>query len=322
MSSQYAMIYHNLAVLLDAGVPILKSLNIISEGQKGRMKIIFFRLNQSVSKGNTIAESMAEHPKAFPKLDLMLIKSAELSAELPNCLKMLSNWHEFTTRLKRIIITGCIYPLAILHIALFIILAISLILGEISASEYLIRIATTLGVIYLLIAIPLILYRSIPNTGVFRRILDDLILRIPILGHGIRELSICRYFKGFNMLYKAGIPIAQCAAQATELTGNSIIADIFRGGAVSIEAGNTMYEGFSRKFPLDYLNIWKTGERTGELDKMSAKIAEISGDKADLLLTEFARWLPKLLYFLILVFLAIQILRLAGAIQSSYIVNP
>ena len=300
---------------------MLRSLNIICEGLKGRMKIIFTRISRSVSEGNTIAESMAECPKAFARLDLMLIKSAEHSAELPNCLKMLSKWYEFTTRLKRIFITACIYPLAIIHIAIFIVPVPSLILGKISLSEYFIRIAMTLGFIYLLVAIPVTLYCSTPNTGIFRRILDTLILRIPILGLGIRQLSISRYCKGFNMLYKAGIPIAQCTAQATESTGNYVIADIFRGGTASVEAGNMAYEGFSRKFPLDYLNLWQTGEQTGELDKMSAKIAEISGDRAELLLTEFAKWLPRLFWFIIIIILAIQILKQAAGLRSSYIIS-
>ena len=95
MSSQQAIIYHDLAVLLDAGVPTLKSLNIISEGLKGRMKIIFSNLSKSVSQGNTFADSMIKHPKAFARLDVMLVKSAELSGELPNCFKMLSKWYEF-----------------------------------------------------------------------------------------------------------------------------------------------------------------------------------------------------------------------------------
>ncbi len=123
------------------------------------------------------------------------------------------------------------------------------------------------------------------------------------------------------MLYKAGVPIAQCATQATELTGNLIIADMFKGAAASIEAGNTAYEGLSRKLPLDYLNIWQTGEEIGELDKMSGKIAEISGDRAELLLTEFAKWLPRLLYALVCVVLIMQILKMAGAITSSYSID-
>lgn len=318
MSSQHAMIYHDLAVLLDAGVPIFKSLNIISEGQKGRMKIIFTKISQSVSKGNTIAESMAEHPKAFARLDLMLIKSAEFSAELPNCLKMLSNWYELKIRLKRIFISRCILSVIILHILVIIFPLLKLIFGKISYSQFLTQIAITLGFIYLAIAIPITLYHLTPNTGIFRRLVDALILRIPILGLAVRQNSISRYCRGFNMLYKAGVPIAQCAAQATELTGNSIIADIFRGGAASVESGNMAYEGFSRKFPLGYLNIWKTGEETGELDKMSAKIAEISGDKAELLFIEFAKWLPRFIYAIICLYMIILIFKQAGAIRSSY----
>jgi type IV pilus assembly protein PilC len=320
MSSQYAMIYHDLAVLLDAGIPILKSLNIIQEGQKGRMKIIFSRISQSVSKGNTIAESMAKHPKAFAQLDLMLIKSAEFSAELPNCLKMLSNWYELKIRLKRIFISRCILSIMILHILVIIFPLLKLIFGKISYSQFLTQIAITLGSIYLAIAIPIIIYRSTPNTGIFRRLLDRLVLRIPILGLGIRENSISKYCSGFNMLYKAGVPIAQCAEQAHKLTGNTIIADIFKGAAASIESGNMAYEGFSRKFSLDYLNIWKTGEEIGELDKMSAKIAEISSDKAELLFTEFAKWLPRLIYAIICIIMIIMIFKLAGNVRSSIVI--
>jgi len=176
------------------------------------------------------------------------------------------------------------------------------------------QIAKVLGLLYLLIGITLAVYHSVPNNGLFRRLLDVLILRIPILGQAVRQLSICRYCRGFNMLYKAGVPIKECAAQATELTGNLIIADMFQGGAASIAAGNMAYKGFSNRLPLDYLNIWQTGEQIGELDKMVDKIAEIAGDKAELLFIEFARWLPRLLYALVCLVMIIQIFKMAGAI--------
>ena len=282
------------------------------------MKIIFSNISQSISKGNTIADSMSKYPRVFARLDLMLVKSAELSGELPNCFKTLSHWYEFKKRIKGILISGFMLPLVILHVMVFIVPLPSMVLGKITTSEYLIKIATTLGFLYLPIGISLTLYHSMPNTGLFRKLFHALILRIPILGLAVRQLSICRYCRGFNMLYKAGVPIAQCAAQATELTGNLIVADMFKGAAASIESGKMAYEGFSHRLPLDYLNIWQTGEQTGELDKMADKIAEISGDRAELLFTEFARWLPRLLYALICVLMIIQILKQAGAIRSSY----
>ncbi len=317
MSSKLALIYHDLAVLLDAGLPILKSLNTISEGLQGHQKRIFSDLSKSVSQGNAFADSMAEYPKVFARLDVMLVKSAEFSGELPNCFKMLSNWYEFKNRIKGIIISGLILPILIFHIMVFIVPLPSMVLGKISTSEYMMRIAIALGFLYLLIGIPLTLYYSVPNNGLFRRLLDALILRIPLLGQAVRQLSICRYCRGFNMLYKAGVPIAKCAAQATELTGNLIIADIFQGGATSIAAGNMAYKGFSNRLPLDYFNIWQTGEQIGELDKMVDKIAEISGDRAEYMFTEFARWLPRLLYALVCLVLIIQIFRMAGSIRYS-----
>jgi len=315
VSSKLAIIYHDLAVLLDAGLPIIKSLDTVSEGLQGHLRKLFSKLSQSVFQGNTFADSMAEYPKVFARLDLMLVKSAELSGELPNCFKMLSNWYEFRNRIKGILISGLILPLLILHIMVFIVPLPSMVLGKISTTEYMMQIAKVLGLLYLLIGITLAVYHSVPNTGLFRILLDALILRIPILGQAVRQLSICRYCRGFNMLYKAGVPIKDCAAQATELTGNLIIADMFQGGAASIAAGNMAYKGFSNRLPLDYLNIWQTGEQIGELDKMVDKIAEIAGDRAELLFTEFARWLPRLLYVLVAVVLIIQILKMAGSIS-------
>ena len=317
MSSKLAIIYHDLAVLLDAGLPIIKSLDTVSEGLQGHLRIIFSNISKSVSLGNTFADSMAEYPKVFARLDLMLVKSAEFSGELPNCFKMLSNWYEFRNRIKGILISGLILPILIFHIMVFIVPLPSMVLGKISTTEYMMQIAKVLGLLYLLIGITLAVYHSVPNTGLFRRLLDALILRIPILGQAVRQLSICRYCRGFNMLYKAGVPIKDCAAQATELTGNLIIADIFQGGAASIAAGNMAYKGFSNRLPLDYLNIWQTGEQIGELDKMVDKIAEIAGDRAELMFTEFARWLPRLLYALVCIVLIIQIFKMAGAIRYS-----
>lgn len=321
MRNKLAIIYHNLAVLLDAGLPILKSLDTVSEGLQGHLRKIFSEISKSVSQGNTFADSMAECPKVFAKLDVMLVRSAELSGELPNCFKMLSNWYEFSKRIKNIIISGLVLPLVVFHIMVIIVPLPSMILGKISTTEYMLQIAKVLGFLYLLIGITLSVYHSVPNAGLFRRAFDALILRIPILGQAVQQLSICRYCRGFNMLYKAGVPITECAAKAPELTGNLIIAGMFKGGAASTKAGNMTCDGFSRRLPLDYLNIWQTGEEIGELDKMVDKIAEIAGDRAELLFTEFAKWLPRLLYALVCIVMIMQILKMAGAITTSYSID-
>jgi type II secretory pathway component PulF len=259
---------------------------------------------------------MAKNPKVFAKLDVMLVRTAEMAGELPNCFKMLSNWYEFRNRITKILLSRLILPFMILHIMVVIVPLPYMVLGNISIAGYMIRIATSLVVLYLLIGIPSVIYHFTPKTGLFRRLLDAFILRIPLLGQAVREFSICRYCRGFNMLYKAGMPINECAAKAPEVTGNLIIADIFKGASASISMGNMAYEGFSPKLPLEYLNLWQTGEQSGELDKMVDKIAEISGDRAEHLFVEFSQWFPRLAYALVCVLIIIQIFKLAPKLYT------
>lgn len=309
-----AIVYHDLAVMFEAGLPILKSLNTIASGMPAGLKKVFSDLAGSVSKGNTLTESMAKYPYVFAPLDLMLVETAELSGKLSECFSMLSDWYEFCSRIKRIIISGLMLPLVIIHIVAFVGPLPMLFLGQTTMADYILEAAVTLALLYVPAAITLVILYLMPRTGLLRRFLDALTLRIPLLGRGVCQLAISRYCRAFNMLYKAGVPIAQCAQKAPSVTGNAIISDFFKGGAESVQAGNPVYEGFSRKLPIDFLNLWQIGEDTGELDNSIQKLADNSGESAHFLFTQLGQWLPRLIYFLVCIVIVMQIIRGAAAI--------
>lgn len=313
-----AIIYHNLSILLDAGLPILKSLDSVTKGLQGRLRNVFLDLKESISLGNGISDSMAKYPKIFAELDVMLIQTAELSGELPKCFKMLSLWYEFRNRMKKKILSGLLLPFLIIHIAVFIVPLPSVILGQNTLADYITMVGGILGLLYLFIGIMFMIPKYARKNSSTRYIFDSLTLKIPLLGKAVRELSICRYCKGFNMMYKSGVPITQCASNAFKLTGNKVISGLFQGGSVSTATGNILSEGFSDKLPSEYIELWRTGEESGGLEKMIDKIAEISGDKSEHLFTEFAKWFPRLVYFLVCIILIIQIFRLA---PSAYSMN-
>ena len=150
-----------------------------------------------------------------------------------------------------------------------------------------------------------------------RRMLDYLVLRIPLFGLAVYQLSICRYAKAFTMMYSAGVPITETTKRATQVTGNAVVEKLFAGGVESVRNGGLVYEGFSKRLPNEYRQLWEIGEETGDLDKTVSKIAEISGDKADLLFTEFARWFPILIYVCVAIFLIIQIFKSYGSIYGN-----
>lgn len=308
ITAKRAAFYHDLAVLLEAGLPILRSLNTVKDGQQGHNKVIFSEVHKSISQGNSLSESMAEHKKAFDRLDVMLVEAAEISGKLPECFRLLANWYEFRIRLLRIMKKGLILPCFVLSIAAFILPIPDMLLGNVTLGGYFFRVLKVLAFFYLSLLLILFIYEFMRKKHNLKNILDNFILRIPILGQAVMQLSISRYCRAFNMLYKAGVPITKCLTQATELAGNTVVSGFFEGGAKSAAAGNIAFEGFSDRLPSEYLNLWQIGEETGELEKTVDKIAEISGDKAELIFTELAKWFPRIIYGLICIWMASKVL--------------
>jgi len=317
MTKKIAVAYYNLSIMLDAGMPMLKALDTTAACFKGNLKNAFSTLAKGASAGDSLAETMRKHQWVFAPLDVMLVEAAEMSGNLPQSLKHLSQWYEFCNRLKHIIISGLLLPAVIITIAAPIIPLPYFILGQISFVKYFLQVLGTLALFYVPFAIILAIYRLMPNTGLIRRLLDAFILKVPGLGQAIRQLALSRYCRTFNLLYQAGIPITQCAQKSSEVTGNAIMTDLLKGGAESAQAGKMVCEGFSGKLPADFLHLWQIGEETGELDKTTGRLAGNNSETAEWLFVEFCRWLVRVIYFLILAMLAIRVLFMGAAIFGA-----
>jgi type II secretory pathway component PulF len=317
-SSRRAALYTKLTTLVGAGIALLRALDAASGGERGPVRRALADIRQSVSKGMGLAEAMGRHGSLFGTFDRVLIEAADTSGNLETCFKMLADWYQFLHRMQGIVLTGLVLPLAVLHIAAFIVPIPSLVLGQVTLWRYLAAVASTLSVFYGLAALIAAVVWLTPRWAPLRVLLDAIVLWIPVLGRGIRELSISRFCRAFNMLYKAGVPITQCFEKAPQVAGNVRVAAMFEGGGRAVAQGRQASEGFSRGLATEYRDLWQIGEESGRLDHSVDKIAEISADRADLWLTEFARWLPRLVYFAIMVMMVLQILKMAGSIGSAY----
>jgi general secretion pathway protein F len=313
---QLARAYDDLATMQEAGLPILRSLDIVVEGRRGRFQQIFRRLRDALGQGSTLSESMGEYRSVFGDLDRMVVEAAEAAGSMGDSLKMLAEWHEFVYRLTRRVRAGLLLPFTILHIAAFVAPFPALALGQATMGDYLMKALGILLILYVPTAIVVVLLLLKDRIPAARRPLDVLILAVPVMRRAVYQMCICRYAKAFHMLYKAGVPISECTKRATRATGNYIIARKFAGAVETVRQGGSAWEGFSRRLPAEYLHLWQIGEETGELDRTSAKIAEISGDRADFLFTHFAAWMPKFVYVIVALIIIREILRLMGTIQG------
>jgi type IV pilus assembly protein PilC len=296
MASKRGMVYHNLATMLEAGMPILKSLEQAGIGW-GKLSRALKSVSVDAAAGEGLVESMKKHPRAFGALDLLLIDAGEQSGDMVHVFKFLAGWYDFCTRLQRIIIAGLVLPAFILHIAAFLNPAAPMILGKISLTAYFLEAAKILAFFYIPLVAILCIVLFTPRSGILRWMLDTFTLYTPVLGKAVRNLALSRYCQAFSIMYKAGVPIVQCARNATGVTGNVVIARMLEGGYISAKTGHPMSAGFSRSLPESFRSIWETGEETGKLDEASERLAKASADTSEFLFEQLAQWLPRIMYF-------------------------
>lgn len=315
MDKDLAVIYYNLSIMLDAGMSILKSLNTAAAGSKGRLGKILSVVAHDLSKGSGLAEEMAKYPRVFASLDVITVETAETSGDLPRAFKLLSQWYEFRVRLKRIVISGLMLPLVILHVAAFVI-PLRVLIGRLSVQNYLTTAAKTLAILYVPVVIVFVTYYLIRRSDQGRRLWDAFILRIPILGQAVRQLALSRYCRAFDMLLRAGVPITACAQKAADASGNAVVAELLREGAESARAGRMVCEGFGRKLPADFVELWRTGEEAGELDNTVARLADDTSETGERLAMEFCKWVPRIIYFIVVILMALFIITSYMALMS------
>lgn len=309
MASQRALIYDNLSVLLAAGLPILRSIPTSVSGMKGRLPTAFNALAKRISIDGGLAESMARYPKAFSQMDVLVVEAGEISGNLSQCLKLLSHWYAFRDRLRQIVISGMMLPFLLIHLAAILGHAPALLLGLININQYLFQVAQTLALFYVP---PVLIYTAVrltPKTGFFRRLLDSVTLRIPVLGQAVKHLALSRYCRVFHMLLKGGVPVIQSAQKASEHTGNIIITDMLAGGAKSALTGKPVSDGFSKQLPENFIKSWQIGEDTGEQENVVERLVEDTTQISERLFKELAQWTPKLVYFLVSLYIIASIFK-------------
>jgi type IV pilus assembly protein PilC len=309
--------YQNLSTLLSAGLPILRALHTVQNSASGRWKKHLSEIEREVGGGYELSESMSRRPRYFANLDISLTRIGEQTGQLAEVLNSLSEWYELRRKLKRLIISGLTYPVFVIHVAAFILPIPVIALSGMDWSTYLPRVLNILSFFYVPVFFFYLLCRLFPRHGSVRRIFDELFLRIPLLGSALRCLAMGRFCYTFSIMYKAGVPIIECALLSHESCGNEAVKHRLKGGYDAARNGTPMSQGFGRNLDAEFLELWNIGEESGNLDKASEKLGQIYLDKARFRFELIASWAPKLVYFSIMGVMAYMIIKLFSQIYGS-----
>jgi len=299
-----------LSTLQDAGLPILRSLNVLEQQQKpGLLKNVLRSVHEDVSGGSTLSDAMANQPKVFNKLYTKMIAAGEVGGVLDLILQRLADFLEKAATLKRRIIGAMIYPSVVLSVAVLIVMGIMMfIVPKFEAifkdfdtelpklTAFLINSSQWIaGSLYpnqmipgfvILLGVPFGIYAGIKllrKTQPGRSTLDTLVLKIPIIGGLISKSTIARFTRTLGTLITAGVPILDAILITRDTTGNYVYQQALDKVHDSVRQGESFAEPLRASKACDAIvvNMIDVGEHTGDLDKMLLKIADDYDDQVD-----------------------------------------
>ena len=289
-----------LAALVDAGVPIVRSLDLMATQQKLPMfKKALNSVGLEVNQGTAMAAAMRQWPKVFDQLTIAMVEAGETGGVLDESLKRLAKLLEDNARLQNQIKGALGYPVAVLVIAILVFLGMTIFLIPTFAGIFedlgaelpmftqlmvdlsaLLRSYASLVFAGLLIVGAWLIGRYY-NTHKGRRVLDKLILKLPLFGDLIMKTATAQFCRIFSSLTRAGVPILMSMEISSETAGNSIISDAILDSRTLVQEGVLLSTALTRQkvLPDMALSMLSIGEETGEMDRMLSKVADFYEDE-------------------------------------------
>jgi type IV pilus assembly protein PilC len=323
-NKQLTTFTRQLSTLQDAGLPLLRSIQILEGQQKpGRLKSILSDVAEDVEAGTTLSDSMAKHPRAFDRLYTKMVNAGEIGGVLDVILQRLAEFLEKSMRLRRRIIGAMIYPVVVISIAVIILTGIMVFVipkfQEIfeefgvelpGVTVFLIRASlwaagtlspnqTVPGAVWIIFS-PIILWlllKLVRKTNPGRAFTDHVRIRIPAIGPLIRKTSIARFTRTLGTLISAGVPILEAIMITRDTSGNYVYEKALTKVHDSIREGETFAEPLREAKVCDAIvvNMIDVGEETGDLDVMLMKIADNYDEEVDVAVQSLVRLLEPLL---------------------------
>ena len=304
-SKDLAIFTRQFSVMIDAGLPLVQCLDILSQQQQNKhFQGVLAQVRQDVEEGSTLAAAMSRHPKVFDQLYSNMVEAGETGGILDLILQRLSTFIEKIVKLKRDVISALIYPAAVIFMAIAAVAVIMIVvipqfqnifLGLLGPGEPLplpTRIVVGLssflagwGGLCILVgligaAVGLHFYYRTPKG---RKLMDSLLLKVPILGPIFLKIAIARFSRTLSTLLSSGVPILQSLDITARTAGNVIVEEAIVSIRTAVEQGKSFVEPLraAEIFPHMVAQMVGIGEQTGALDAMLGKIADFYEQEVD-----------------------------------------
>ena len=304
-SKDLAIFTRQFSVMIDAGLPLVQCLDILSQQQQNKyFQQVLTQVRQDVEEGSTLAAAMSRHPKVFDQLYSNMVEAGETGGILDLILQRLSTFIEKIVKLKRDVISALIYPAAVIFLAVAAVAVIMIVvipqfqqifLGLLGPGEPLplptrivVGISNFLAgwgglsilVVLIGLGVALNFYYKTPK-GRYR--VDTVLLKAPIMGPIFLKIAIARFSRTLSTLLSSGVPILQSLDITARTAGNVVIENAILQIRSAVEQGKSFVEPLraAELFPHMVSQMVGIGEQTGALDAMLGKIADFYESEVD-----------------------------------------
>ncbi|WP_150303142.1 type II secretion system F family protein [Pseudomonas saliphila] len=290
-----AFFTRQLATMMASGVPIVQAFEIIAEGTENpSLAKLVNTIKTDVAAGNTLADSLRQHPKYFDDLFCNLVESGEQSGRLESLLDRIATYKEKTEALKAKIKKAMTYPIAVVVVAIVVtaILLLKVVpqFKEVFSSFgaelpaftlFVIGLSEWLQAWWFIVLIGLIAlgyaYSQVNRRSLkFRDAQDRALLKAPIVGKILYEAAVARYARTLSTTFAAGVPLVDALDSVAGAVGNVVFRNAVLKVKEDVSSGSQL--NFSMRttnvFPSLAVQMAGIGEESGNLDGMLEKVAD------------------------------------------------
>ena len=298
---EMAIFTRQLSTMIDAGLPLVQSLEILASQQENkRFQKTLTGVRSQVESGATLANALRQYPKIFDDLYTNMVEAGETGGILDNVLQRLAVYIEKNVKLKAAVKSALIYPTAVIVIMMLIVFALmkwvvptftklfldlgvslplpTRIVMNISFAVQSFWWLMGLAIIGLVFAV-----RAYYMTPGGRYAIDSMMLKIPLIGILLRKIATARFCRTLGTLLSSGVPILDGLTITARTSGNAVIERALMAVRKAVEEGRTLVEPLKNSgvFPAMVSQMIGVGEQTGALDAMLSKIADFYEEEVD-----------------------------------------
>ena len=291
-----------LATMLDSGVPLVQSFDIIGKGHDNpSMAEMLLNIKTDIESGDTLAQALGKRPLQFDELFCNLVDAGEQAGVLESLLDKIATYKEKSESIKAKVKKALTYPIAVVVVA-FIVTAILLIfvvpvfkdLFDSFGAELPSFTLFVMGLSDWMVAYWYYLVGSIiaivQTFGYFKRrskpfnyFIDRTLLKLPVIGLILNKSAIARFARTFSTMFKAGVPLVEAMESVAGATGNIVFSEATMVMRDDVSTGTQLNKAMSDVdlFPNMVIQMVAIGEESGALDSMLAKVADFYEREVD-----------------------------------------